>query len=101
MKEKNYNLELVRMISFILVIAIHVSNYFCRAYGKIPQGEYLFSLVIDTVARLSVPCFFMISGALLLGRDEPIKKHIHRVVRFVIALIVWSAVYYFWNIYYM
>ena len=40
MKEKNYNLELVRMISFILVIAIHVSNYFCRAYGKIPQGEY-------------------------------------------------------------
>ena len=67
MKEKNYNLELVRMISFILVIAIHVSNYFCRAYGRIPQGEYLFSLVIDTVARLSVPCFFMISGALLLG----------------------------------
>ena len=31
MKEKNYNLELVRMISFILVIAIHVSNYFCSA----------------------------------------------------------------------
>ena len=30
MKEKNYNLELVRMVSFILVIAIHVSNYFCR-----------------------------------------------------------------------
>ena len=101
MKEKNYNLELVRMVSFILVIAIHVSNYFCRAYGKITQGEYLFSLVIDTVARLSVPCFFMISGALLLGRDEPIRKDIHRIVRFVIALVVWSAVYYFWNIYYM
>ena len=101
MKEKNYNLELVRMISFILVIAIHVSNYFCRAYGKIPQGEYLFSLVIDTVARLSVPCFFMISGALLLGRDEPVKKHIRRIVRFLTALVVWSLVYYFWNTYYM
>lgn len=101
MKEKNYNLELVRMVSFILVIAIHVSNYFCRAYGEITQGEYLFSLAIDTAARLSVPCFFMISGALLLGRDEPIRKHIHRIVRFIIALVVWSAVYYFWNIYYM
>lgn len=63
MKGKNYNLELIRMISFILVIAIHVANYFCRAYGDISQGEYLFSLVLDTAARISVPCFFMISGA--------------------------------------
>ena len=28
MKEKNYNLELIRMISFIFVIVIHVSNYY-------------------------------------------------------------------------
>lgn len=101
MKEKNYNLELVRMVSFVLVIAIHVSNYFCRAYGEVTRGEYLFSLAVDTVGRLSVPCFFMISGALLLGREEPVGKHIRRIVRFLIALVVWSAVYYFWNIYYM
>lgn len=100
-KEKNYNLELIRMISFILVIVIHVSNYFCRAYGKISQGEYLFSLVLDTVARVSVPCFFMITGALLLGREEPLKKHIKRIRRFLTALIVWSAVYYLWNTLYM
>ena len=74
MKEKNYNLELVRMISFILVIAIHVSNYFCRAYGKIPQGEYLFSLVIDTAARLSVPCFFMISELCCWGETSRLKS---------------------------
>lgn len=89
------------MISFILVIAIHVSNYFCRAFGEIPKGEYLFSLVIDTAARVSVPCFFMLSGALLLGRDEPLGKHIKRLGRFVTVLVVWSAVYYVWNIYYM
>ncbi len=101
MREKNYNLELIRTISFVLVIAIHVTNYFCRAYGKIPQGEYLFSLALDTAARVSVPCFFMISGALLLGREEPVGKHVKRLVRFVIVLVVWSAVYYFWNIFYM
>ena len=101
MREKNYNLELIRMISFILVIAIHVSNYYCRAYGEITQGEYLFSLATDTLARLSVPSFFMISGALLLGREETVDKHLRRVGRFCIALVVWSAVYYVWNIYYM
>ena len=100
MKEKNYNLELVRMVSFILVIVIHVTNYFCRAYGRIPQGEYLFSLVLDTAARLSVPCFFMISGALLLGREEPLEKHAKRLLRFLTALVVWSLLYYIWNIFY-
>ena len=101
MKGKNYNLEMVRMVSFILVIVIHVTNYFCRAYGRIPQGEYVFSLILDTAARLSVPCFFMISGALLLGREEPLQKHAKRVLRFFIVLVVWSTVYYFWNIFYM
>ena len=101
MKEKNYNLELVRIVSFLLVIAIHVSNYFCRAYGEISRGEYLFSIVVDTAARVSVPSFFMISGALLLGRDEPLGKHGKRLLRFVTALVVWSAVYYLWNTFYM
>ena len=39
MREKNYNLELIRMVSFVLVIAIHVNNYFCRGYGGIPDSE--------------------------------------------------------------
>ena len=101
MKEKNYNLELIRMISFILVITIHVSNYFCRAYGEIPEGEYLFALIIDTAARVSVPSFFMISGALLLGRMETLEKHGKRIIRFLTALVVWSIIYYFWNTCYM
>ncbi|WP_287493102.1 acyltransferase [Sellimonas sp.] len=101
MKEKNYNLELIRMISFVLVIAIHVSNYFCRAYGEIPNSEYAFSLVVDTAARVSVPSFFMISGALLLGREETLKKHCRRILRFLSVLAVWSVVYYLWNTCYM
>ena len=39
----------------------------------------------------------MISGALLLGREEPLKKHGERLLRFLIALVVWSVVYYIWN----
>lgn len=101
MREKNYNLELIRMVSFFLVIAIHVSNYFCRAFGEISRGEYLFSLAVDTAARVSVPCFFMITGALLLGREEPLEKHGKRLLRFLTVLIVWSVVYYLWNTFYM
>ena len=92
MKEKNYNLELIRMISFIFVIVIHVSNYYCRAYGDITIGEYSFSLLLNLLARISVPCFFMITGALLLGREESLHKHAKRVLRFLIVLLVWSVI---------
>ena len=81
------------MISCIFVIVIHVTNYFCRAYGEITQSEYLFALLLDTLARVSVPCFFMISGALLLGREEPLKKHRERLLRFLIALVVLSLIH--------
>lgn len=101
MKEKDYNLEIIRNISFLSVIIIHIANYYCRAFDKIPQNEYIFSLILDTLARVSVPCFFMISGALLLGRDETLKKHWHRLIRFLIPFIAWSIIYYFWNIYYL
>ena len=51
MKEKNYNLELIRMISFIFVIVIHVSNYYCRAYGDITIGEYRFFTAIKSAGK--------------------------------------------------
>lgn len=72
---KNYHLELIRMISFLMVIIIHITNYFCRAYGEIPTDQYVFSLILDTVSRVSVPCFFMTPGSLLLGREESLHKH--------------------------
>lgn len=101
MKEKNYNLELIRTISFVLVVVIHVSNYFCRAFGKISGGEYGFALVLDTLARISVPSFFMLSGALLLGREESVETCWKRGARFLPPLLIWSIVYYLFNVYYM
>ena len=68
MEEKNYNIELIRTLSFVFVIVIHVANYYCRGYAEISPGRILVcDLILDAMARVSVPCFFMMSGALLLG----------------------------------
>lgn len=45
--------------------------------------------------------FFMITGALLLGREESLHKHAKRVLRFLIVLLVWSVIYMIWNAVYM
>lgn len=99
--KKNYNMDVIRTVSFVMVIVIHVSNYFCRAFPDIDKGEYLFALLLNTVSRVSVPCFFMLSGALLLGKTERLKRNADRLLRFVIVLAFWSMVYYIFNKYYM
>ena len=100
MRQKNYNIEVMRVIAFIMVIVIHVSNYFCRAYGSISTGEYVYSLIINSLARVSVPCFFMMSGVLLLGRTEGMDKALARAKKFFGVLCVWTLIYYLFNVYY-
>lgn len=98
--KKNYNLETVRMVAFVMVIVIHVANYFCRGFEDITRGEYLCSVIFNVLSRVSVPCFFMLTGALLLGRHETVKKSMLRAGKFLVVLAVWSAVYYLFNTYY-
>lgn len=100
-REKNYNIEILRTISCILVLVIHVANYYCRGFGQVTDGEFIFATILNAFARFSVPCFFMVSGALLLGRDEDLTHHGARIKKFFIILIFWNLVYYFHNIFYM
>lgn len=99
-REKNYNLELLRIIACFFVVCIHVSNYYCRGYAEISKSSYLFAVLIDGICRIAVPLFFMISGALLLPEAPDLKKNIRRIRRMLVVLVVWSIVYYFWNQWY-
>jgi surface polysaccharide O-acyltransferase-like enzyme len=50
---------------------------------------------ISIIARINVPLFFMISGALLLPKNESYKKVFQkRIVRFIILLFGWMFIFY-------
>lgn len=100
-KQKNYNLEIIRVVSAFFVVAIHVANYYCRRWEYISDGQYIFSVIINTLARFSVPCFFLISGSLLMGRQESLGKHGKRLWHFARILVFWSLFYYIFNILYV
>ena len=100
MKEKNYQLEVLRVISCINVVLIHVCNLYSRSFGDITSGEYVFSVVLNALARTSVPIFFMISGATSLGSHYDFKKYVKKVVNMAVVLLVASVLYRIWNIVY-
>lgn len=85
-----------------MVICVHVSNYYCRGYGlgEVSGTSYVVSVVWNSVSRVAVPIFFMMSGALLLSKPIDIRKSLKRVGRTMVTLLLWSGIYYIWNLLY-
>lgn len=102
MSKRDYSLDFLRVIACILVIVIHVANIYCRAYASIDDINYIGAVIFNAIARISVPIFFMISGALLIKNSEfDMKKYFKRIWRLLFALIIWNIFYYLFNFYYL
>ena len=96
-KKREYSFDILRVISMIMVVIIHVSNTYSRAYGTISNVSFFGSLVFNTISRISVPIFLMISGALLLDRKYNKKKYISRLKKYIILIVSWDIIYLIWE----
>lgn len=67
---RDNGLDLLRIISTVAVILIHVNaQYFIPISGSpsLSDPYYVTESMLNIVTRFSVPCFVMISGAFILG----------------------------------
>ncbi|MBQ6841308.1 MAG: acyltransferase family protein [Bacilli bacterium] len=101
MKKVDYKLDTLRVLSMFLVIVIHVANYYCRAFSQISSLSYFGAVIFNAIARVSVPIFFMISGALLLSKEYDEKKNFQRIKKMIITLTIFTIVYLLWDKFYM
>ena len=95
--------DVIRLIAIIFVIYNHSSDpgfrYFTSFFdpGSLGVTSWKFwpTLFFSITCKTAVPLFFMISGALLLGREESygyIFKH--RILKYVVVLLVFSGFYF-------
>lgn len=87
--------EVLRAISAFFVIYNHtgIKGFFAYSIedNRILRLLYIF---LSVPCKTAVPIFFMITGALLLGRDEPIREiYSKRVLRIVVVLSVFSLAF--------
>lgn len=99
--DKKLHLEVLRIVAILLVLFHHTNlrgfMLFLERDG-FSSNVYLFASILCEVA---VPIFFMISGALLLKKEESIKDVlVKRVLKFIIVLFAITAVYYFYDVYF-
>lgn len=96
--KKKLHIEFLRALCIWLVMFTHSSTQGFSLYLAAQDSPWFpLYLLVPFWVKTAVPIFFMISGALLLGRDEPLpvifKK---RVWRFVQVLLVFSFLNYLW-----
>ena len=81
--------DLLRIIAIILVVFNHTGSngyaFFFHARESFFYPAYIFISAFDKIA---VPLFFMISGALLIPKEESYKDVIKRFLRFALVLLV-------------
>ncbi|MBA4500992.1 acyltransferase [Marinobacterium marinum] len=86
--------DFTRAVAILLVIIIHISAPVVVSLKEVETSSWLWANALDSIARISVPLFFMISGFLLLNKDIDIIKSIKRANnRILLPMIFWSFFY--------
>lgn len=91
--ERTVYFDYLRVFAMFAVIIIHLSaqNFESTDVNGFAWQTFNF---FNSMARWSVPVFVMISGALFLGKEIPVKKLYSKyVLRMVISFLAWSVVY--------
>ena len=93
--QKKHYINHLRILAAIFVVAIHISSPFLKT-APAWSITWIFLSIFETVIRVAVPIFVMISGALFLDETKklPLKKLLlHNVLRLVVIFFAWAYVY--------
>lgn len=87
------HIDILRVVACALVIVNHTNS---RLFMGMPPvyPVWFFSAGMFFISKTAVPIFIMISGALLLGRDESYKKTLGRAGRIAAVTLIFSAFYF-------
>ena len=84
MKKRILYLDIIKVFALLFVIFNHTDDILISSYMYIRIiHNSLFYL-----SKSAVPLFFMVSGALLIDKNDSIQKLTNRIVRVLISLII-------------
>lgn len=90
--------DIVRVIAIAGVVSIHVVYPVYSRFDFMGGISWWFANFANSISLVCIPFFLMISGFLLLGRDEKIPTTLSRsFFRIFLPFIIWVKLYFLWN----
>ena len=99
--KKKIHLEIIRVIALVCIMFNHTGDRGNGAY-LYTDGRMTFtvSLIGDIICKIGVPLFLMISGALLLKKEENLQQiYGKRVLRIIKVIVLFTTVRYVYECY--
>lgn len=86
--------DLIRCLACIAVIFIHSTGGFVER-SDVFSNDFVFATAVNSLSRMAVPLFVMISGALMLDENYNFstKKQLSHIKKMLIFFAFWSACY--------
>lgn len=99
--KKKIHLEIIRVIALMCIMFNHTGDRGNSVY-LYTNGTFTFtvSLMGDILCKIGVPLFLMVSGALLLQKEENLQQiYRKRVPRIIKAIVLFTTIRYFYECY--
>ena len=100
-----FSYDIIRIFAILAVIMTHCSAMVVLKFlpSAIENSSFIdaqslsFAIgnIFDSISRMAVPCFLMLSGALMLNEDKeiPAVKITKKIAKLFVLLLFWSALY--------
>lgn len=86
--------DIIRISATFFVVWLHICAKLVCRFNEIPSIDWEIANIIDSALRISVPLFIMLSGHLLLGKEESLGNYFNkRFSRILIPWLFWSIAY--------
>ncbi len=86
------HIDFLRITACFLVVVNHTNSRLFM--GNPPSPVWFISVFLFYISKTAVPLFIMISGSLLLGREDSYRNIFRRILRIAAALFVFSGFYF-------
>lgn len=93
MRKRIIYLDLLKILACYLVIVDHVGIYLVRYAVNTPFIIYFYSLSYS-ISKIAVPLFIMVTGSLLLSKQDSYKKMLGRIVKVMVPFVGLSLLIY-------
>ncbi len=98
LKQRIIHLEVMRILALFCIVYNHIGYVLFMSLDN--PIKITVSIVISILCKIGVPLFFMISGALLLGKEETWQEvYKKRVLRIAIVIVLFTVLRFFYECY--
>jgi len=101
--KKNYlYVDLIKVVAIFLVVFLHTTGIHLSQWNKVGHDVWMIENTYESFTRMCVPLFIMISGAMLLKKEEAYSEFFRkRFMKILIPGIVWTIVYSEWRVHFL